>query len=243
MRSEQTPHYKPSKQIVRPRGIQNTNNACFMIAVIQQLYYLDPFREAVLSVSIPLLCSKQMRVVQLLQQVFTDLQNTNTLPLSIQSFYDAFFEAHTSELVKNEINDASEFLIGLFDVFRHPSIPSSFKNTLASVFDVSYCQEVICPLGHVSSQLDSHYLQEVPPNNRSLSTALLQDYIGDFVDSYVCEKCASARYIQQCVCRSSFTSKPHVLIVHIKRFISTPDGETKNRTRFTFPSQLSLNRF
>ena len=127
-----------------------------MVRVWDRPYYLDPFREAVLSVSIPLLCSKQMRVVQLLQQVFTE-HNTNTLPLSIQSFYAAFFEAHTCELVKNARNDASEFLIGLFDVFRHPSILSSFKNTLASIFDVSYCQEVICPLGHVSSQLDSHY--------------------------------------------------------------------------------------
>eukprot|EP00158_Paraphelidium_tribonemae_P005590 Partr_v1_DN27419_c0_g1_i6_m71729 putative ubiquitin carboxyl-terminal hydrolase len=231
-------------------GFQNLGNTCYINAVIQALFNIETFRNALFH-SLPSVLDYEKSFHKLFSTVFKQKMNSKVVsPTDLVEF----IRKTTKRFERSTQEDADEFLRILLDRLQdeyNENIENSADNTynpIADTFEFKIERKVECvecknTCSNVSVYRDvAVFLGRTNKIIGIDSTAsLISSFFSKSKVAYACEKCpGTAAIISQ-----TMASAPKVLIMQLKRF--DMDSNTyqtiKRKDAVDLRQQISLEQF
>ncbi|OQR99961.1 ubiquitin-specific protease [Achlya hypogyna] len=222
-----------------PAGLFNPGCVCYMNALVQQLFHVPAFRDALLSASVPDASTAAAEEVRELQRVFVALETTR------RKYVDptAFCVSHRGDDgqptdVRVQM-DAGEFLGVLLD-----RVESLVKTPLG--FGGRLVNQIITEHGHVSAREEPFFALSVDVQHKATLAASLASYVaGETLEgdnAYFCEVAGAKVRALKRVCLDTL---PPTLVVHLKRFEFDFDTmeKCKLNDELEFPLELDMHPY
>ncbi|KDO21302.1 hypothetical protein SPRG_13194 [Saprolegnia parasitica CBS 223.65] len=220
-------------------GLFNPGCTCYMNALVQQLFHMQSFRDALLSTSIDASSSAADEVREL-QRVFVGLETT------ARKFVDptAFCVSHKDEDgqptdVRIQM-DADEFFGVLLDRVE------SFVTPATLGFGGRLVNQIITEHGHVSARDEPFFALSVDVQHKASLAASLAAYVqGETLEGDNAYYCEVAQAKVKALKRVCLQSLPKTLVVHLKRFEFDFDTMEKCKLNdmLEFPTSLDMHPF
>jgi ubiquitin carboxyl-terminal hydrolase 34 len=204
-------------------GIRNLGCICYMSAVLQQLFFIAPFRNGILSADdrIPAqaLGPKGLddNLLHQLQWTFAHLANSSRKDYNPVGFCYSFKDPTGQPTNTAVQQDAHEFSNHLFDRLERALGPTPYRWLVKSVFGGRLCNQITCKQCQRENRNyeDMYTLSLEIKNQRTLHEALDKHIAITLVSDYACEKCRSNVDVAK---RTLLSSLPNVLLIHLQRF-------------------------
>jgi ubiquitin C-terminal hydrolase len=228
-------------------GVKNLQCICYMISVLQQFFNIPTFRYAIMQADDqkPIASGVDDNVLHQLQKMFTYLELTQRNEYNPIDFCHAFKDLDGNPTNVSIQQDAQEFLGRLFDIVENTLKSTAHKYIFQSVFLGKTCSQLICKggCGKVRNTFEDFYnLSLEVQNKRSLKESLEKYISEDQIDDFYCDNCKKKTSV---IRRTSFSSLPNVLIVHLQRILFNYESlmNEKINSRLEFPNRLDLKEF
>eukprot|EP01022_Parablepharisma_sp_SALTPOND_P015060 TRINITY_DN20_c0_g1_i1.p1 TRINITY_DN20_c0_g1~~TRINITY_DN20_c0_g1_i1.p1 ORF type:complete len:1373 (-),score=178.95 TRINITY_DN20_c0_g1_i1:2037-6155(-) len=227
-------------------GIKNLGSICYMNAMLQQFFILQPFRNAILSVDDKKLALYNKEgiddnMLHQLQNVFGYLLHSYRRDVNPVNFCFAFKESDGAPTNTSIQHDAHEFLNILFERLERILKDTPYNLLLQNIFGGKSCSQVVCSnCGNVSNTFEDYYTLSLEIKNQKNIHAALERFIAsNTVSGYLCQECKKKCDASK---RTLLSTLPNVLIVHLQRFSYNFDllMNEKIHSQFEFPTVLDM---
>ncbi len=217
-------------------GLENMGCTCYVNAMIQQLFFVDQFRNPLISFD----SSETMGLLPQIQQVFGVMYEKSCGYVRPKGLCDFMKISPTVQ------EDVSTFMVDLFKELQKGLKLTPHKSLIKDLFKIGVVSRTECKVcGTVSESPASSYMLDLEVMHKSSVLESLRDFIkpeifqGD--NAYQCEKCAKKVTASRVL---ALKLLPNVLILHLKRFGLAPDGSNiKLNTYCEFPMELDMEEF
>ena len=204
-------------------GMRNLGCICYMNSMMQQLFLIPPFRNALLSVQdkVSPNVGNPFRIddnmLHQLQHIFGFLAFSTRQEYNPQRFCFAFKDIDNKPTNTSLQQDAHEFLNILFDRLERSLKPTSYPRLVQSVFGGRICNQLACgQCGTVRRNYEDMYTLSLEiKNQRTFHEAMDKFVANSMVSGYFCEECRNKVEVSK---RTLLADLPNVLIVHLQRF-------------------------
>lgn len=212
-------------------GLVNLGNTCYMNSLLQSLYFVGTFKEAVLSAAYA-----EGSAGAELQQIFRDLGDTdNRRPVNTVGL------ARTLGLDVNIQEDSQEFYLKLMNRLKDGLGSNSFNP--AEVFQGEYTQIIACPEKEFSKSKVQKFkdISADVYGHTSLSVSLKELFQPETLSGYIVPDHGE----QEVEKKISIRKLPKALCVHLKRFEFNMQHSrmTKIGQFMEFPTSLNMSQY
>ena len=233
-------------------GIKNLSCICYMISLLQQLYMIPSFRNAIVSARriIPRSKAEELpsdpMLVQL-QHLFTSLHEGVKQYCNPKKFCLEFKDWEGNPINSAEQMDVDEFFNTLMDKLESALRETNEANLIKEHFGGIYLNQIIGKdCGH-KREIEEPFLAI---NLQIKNKTSLEDSIKSFVEgevmegnnAYQCDECKTKVAAVKCVCIKSL---PDHLIFVLKRF--SYDYDTMQKVKLNdyceFPMKINMNPY
>lgn len=246
-----------------PKGLINLGNTCYMNAVLQSLYSIEPFRELILRSTHDKLLTSE------LADLFKSMKNSS-VPVSPNDFKYAF-SRHQSKFSGLGQQDAQEFLHYLINAIHEeanqaskrprrsvpPRAPKTADEAWRQYRDIvddsplvdlvvgQLCSTIICSQCHNKSHCWDPFWDLSLPLVRGRYNSKLSDIIQEFtaketLDSDERPICSQCEKVTKSTKQIDLSRLPQLLILHLKKF--TNDGYKLTSPEIKIDKQLTFNQ-
>jgi len=175
-------------------GLENLGCTCYMNAVVQQLFMIVPFRNAIQSVKNQREAeNKSLDTLYHTKLLFASLLDTGSSYHNPEHFFKTLKEVDGTDLNPLEQRDADEFFARYFDVIE-PQIKGTPEETkIKNIFTGSFNNQMICiDCPHKSERIEEFTTISLQVKNKHS----LEEGLNSFIDSeilqgenaYYCDK-------------------------------------------------------
>eukprot|EP00727_Mastigamoeba_balamuthi_P006773 m51a1_g2716 hypothetical protein (1192) ;mRNA; r:837980-844082 len=217
----------PLRSAVGYVGLKNHGYTCFANAVMQQLFMIPSFRNAVLAhrqdpASQGAAPDALEERVRLLQSLFVWLQHSQRQSCDASSFFKAMLGKDW-----NTQQDVGEFLAAVCLALENCKVESALKEITGS-----FEQECTCPSGHSSVSRDQFYVLPLAIKDKpTLESALAASMESESIE-YRCDQCGATTATS----RRSFKDLPNTLVIQQKQL----DYDRLTQQKFKLYDSLSF---
>eukprot|EP01022_Parablepharisma_sp_SALTPOND_P001655 TRINITY_DN1069_c0_g1_i1.p1 TRINITY_DN1069_c0_g1~~TRINITY_DN1069_c0_g1_i1.p1 ORF type:complete len:1056 (-),score=148.20 TRINITY_DN1069_c0_g1_i1:16535-19702(-) len=219
-------------------GLINMGATCYVNSVIQQLFMLPQFRNAILETEVK---PRPGDVLTELQQVFGMLYQRQLSNYKAKGLYDAM------GVDVNVQKDASEFLINLFDKISECLKATKHSHIIKDFFEIKTATKITCKKCATANEIPATTLLlglEVKGKKKMSEglEAFIKPEILHGDNAYFCEKCARKVDAEK---QETIKGLPNILLVQLKRFeLTYGDSDNKKvNSYFEFPMDLDLEEY
>ena len=235
-------------------GLKNIGCICYMNSILQQMYMVLPFRNAIMSSDDKKRLNNQIcdhnrnifddNLLHQLQKMYTFLTFSEK-----QAYNPIYFCSSFKDLDGQPINillqqDSQEFFNTLCDKIENILKKTKYKYIIDNIFTGKMCSSVICEkCNTVSNRLEDFYNLTLEIKNfNNLYDSLKKFTQPEKIEEFYCETCKAKVTISK---RTSLAKLPNVLFVHLKRFYMNYETEAteKINSKFEFPNTINLKNF
>lgn len=175
-------------------GLENLGCTCYMNSVIQQLFMIVPFRQAIQTVKNQLPNDdKGNDTLYHTKLLFASLMNTGSAYHNPEHFFKTVKDIDGTDLNPLEQRDADEFLNRFFDVIEPQIKGTPQERKIQNIFSGSFANQMICiDCPHKSEITEDFTTIAVQVKNKHTLQECLESYIeteilqGD--NAYYCDK-------------------------------------------------------
>ena len=250
---------KKSKSKKEPKkcgyvGLKNLGCICYMNSILQQMYMVPPFRNAIIS-------SDDKKEVKTMKSSFNNNFYDDNLLHQLQKMYTFLtfsekqaynpkdFCSSFKDLDGQPINillqqDSQEFYNNFCDKIEFFLKQTKYKYIIDNIFTGKTCSSVICEkCNTVSNKFEDFYNLSLEVKNiNNLYDSLKKFIEPEKIEEFNCETCKKKVTISK---RTSLAKLPNVLFVHLKRFYMNyeKEGTEKINSKFEFPNTINLRDF
>ena len=235
-------------------GLKNLGCICYMNSILQQMYMVPPFRNAIIS-------SDDKKEVKTMKSSFNNNFYDDNLLHQLQKMYTFLtfgekqaynpkdFCSSFKDLDGQPINillqqDSQEFYNTFCDKIEFFLKQTKYKYIIDNIFTGKTCSSVICEkCNTVSNKFEDFYNLSLEVKNiNNLYDSLKKFIEPEKIEEFNCETCKKKVTISK---RSSLAKLPNVLFVHLKRFYMNyeTEGTEKINSKFEFPNTINLRNF
>ena len=208
-------------------GLKNLGCICYMNSILQQMYMVPPFRNAIIS-------SDDKKEVKTMKSSFNNNFYDDNLLHQLQKMYTFLtfgekqaynpkdFCSSFKDLDGQPINillqqDSQEFYNTFCDKIEFFLKQTKYKYIIDNIFTGKTCSSVICEkCNTVSNKFEDFYNLSLEVKNiNNLYDSLKKFIEPEKIEEFNCETCKKKVTISK---RSSLAKLPNLLFVHLKRF-------------------------
>ena len=228
-------------------GLKNLGCTCYMNSVLQQLFMINSFREAILQSPVSVSESYEENILYQLQFIFSALKNSAKQYITPKSFTSSFKDFEGNPINVMEQMDADEFFSTFMDRIEDHLKGSEHEKVIKNHFGGLLVTEMIgkdCT--HRSERFEPFITIPLEVKNKKSIIAGLESFVeGEILEgenAYQCDHCdAKVRALRR-VCVKHL---PNYLIVALRRFEF--DFDTMNRHKLNdyceFPHELDMEPY
>ena len=235
-------------------GLKNIGCICYMNSILQQMYMVVPFRNAIMSAD----DKKDLKtnssiynntlfddnLLHQLRRMYTFLTFSEKQSYNPKDFCSSFKDLDGQPINIHLQQDSQEFYNNLCDKIEANLKKTKFKYVIDSIFTGKTCSSVICEkCKTVSNRFEDFYNLSLEVKNITNLYDSLKKFIEpEKIEQFNCEVCKKKVTISK---RTSLAKLPNVLFVHLKRFYMNYETEAteKINSRFEFPKTINLKNF
>ena len=232
----------PNFSHVQYSGLQNQGATCYMNSMLQALYHLPIFRQAIYKLDYSN-ASDEKNIPLNMQKLFAEMElNPSNRPVSTKALTTSF--GWTQDETWRQ-HDAQEFLRVIIDNLETKmKTCKELENFIPSLFQGEYKSFVKCLNVDYSSSVNQTFY-DISLNVHGISS--VQESLKKYIeveklnDLYETEKYGK----QEAVMGIEFLKFPPVLHLHLRRFEydSITNSMKKINSKFEFPPYLNLSKF
>ena len=203
-------------------GLKNLSSICYMNSVLQQLFMIPFFRNAILSLPIPENLSEEKEdndnlLFQLIR-MFYYLNYSQKNEYNPKNFVYSFKDSEGNPTQINIQMDAQEFLARFIEKIEDSIKNTSQKYLFNNIFGGSTLQQVKCTnpeCGNISERRENIHFLSLDIKNASNVKECLNNFIKkEKIEDYHCEKCDKKITNIKNVLIDNI---PNILIIHLQR--------------------------
>jgi ubiquitin C-terminal hydrolase len=209
-------------------GLENMSNTCYANAAIQQLFFIEAFRDSVIFVE------HSKGTLNELAKVFVILKENTCVSFCPKAFYE------NMKVVPGVTRLAGDFLRSLFNNLENDFHDTTSMTLLNEMIEISFSRKTVCTrCEEVEEKTNSLYVLQLDIENFNSLDESLQDYTKTRnLNEYTCPKCEGNSRAQEQVALIEF---PQVFFIELKRFITKPEtGAIKLNKYFEFPLEIDM---
>ena len=229
-------------------GLENMGCTCYMNSVIQQLFMIVPFRQAIQSVKNQVANDdKGNDTLYHTKLLFASLLNTGSLYHNPEHFFKTIKDVDGSDLNPLEQRDADEFLARFFEIIEPQIKGTSEEKKIQNIFYGSFANQMICiDCPHKSEKIEDFTTISLQVKNKHTLEEALDSYIESEIlqgdNAYFCDKCEKK---VSCKRRTCIKKLPNIMVIALKRF--EIDFETMQHNKINekveFPFEVKMNKY
>merc|ERR1712173_250276 len=247
--------YCPEKSVKSDRGfvgLKNLGSTCYMNSLLQQLYMIPHFRNAIISSGVDLIKEKKMSDDECKESLLFQLMRMfSLLSLSEKQAFDTInfcrsYKDETGRPVDVRIQqDAQEFFTILADRIETELKDTKYRYLLADTFGGQVVHQMICQGGcnKTRGRTQPFPIISLPIKNRTNMKESLEAFVqSETLDGVTCDHCAKKTKTLK---RQVLHALPNTIFFHLKRFelnFETFRHEKSNQ-RFEFPLDVDLEPY
>ena len=235
-------------------GLKNIGCICYMNSILQQMYMVTPFRNAIISSD----DKKEIKtntsiynnrffddnLLHQLQKMYTFLTFSEKQAYNPKDFCSAFKDLDGQSINIHMQQDSQEFYNTFCDKIESLLKKTKFKYVIDNIFTGKMCSSVICEQCHnLSNRFEDFYNLSLEVKNiNNLYDSLKKFTAPEKIEEFNCETCNKKVTIKKL---TSLAKLPNVLFIHLKRFYMNYEKEEteKINSKFEFPNTINLKNF
>ena len=235
-------------------GLKNIGCICYMNSILQQMYMVLPFRNAIMSAD----DKKEIKantsiynnnffddnLLHQLQKMYTFLTFSEKQAFNPKDFCSSFKDLDGQPINIHLQQDSQEFYNNLCDKIESFLKKTKYKYVIDNIFTGKMCSSVICEqCNTISNRFEDFYNLSLEVKNiNNLYDSLKKFIEPEKIEQFNCEVCKKKVTISK---RTSLAKLPNVLFVHLKRFYMNYETEAteKINSKFEFPNTINLKDF
>ncbi|KAG9232040.1 ubiquitin C-terminal hydrolase-like protein [Amylocarpus encephaloides] len=227
-------------------GLKNLSNTCYLNSLFTQLFMNIPFREFMLTASIPDGDGSQ-KLLQQTQMLFSNMQNSLMRfvdPTQLTGSIRTYDETPIDVSIQMDVD---EFYNLLFDRWETQILTPEAKKAFRSFYGGELVQQVKskeCP--HISERHEPFSAIQCDIKGKSCLQESLQAYVdGEIMEGDNKYKCSQCDRHVDAVKRACLKDIPENLIFHLKRFdfnLRTLQ-RSKINDHFSFPQKIDMRPY
>ena len=235
-------------------GLKNIGCICYMNSILQQMYMVIPFRNAIISsddkkdakpsTSIYNNTFFDDNLLHQLQKMYTFLTFSEKQAYNPKNFCSAFKDLDGQPINIHLQQDSQEFYNNLCDKIESFLKATKYKYIIHDIFTGKTCSSVKCEsCNNISNKFEDFYNLSLEVKNiNNLYDSLKKFTEPEKIEQFKCETCKKTVTISK---RTSLAKLPNVLFVHLKRFYMNYETEAteKINSKFEFPTTINLKNF
>ena len=235
-------------------GLKNIGCICYMNSILQQMYMVVPFRNAIMSADDKKGVKHNSSIynnnffddnlLHQLQRMYTYLTFSEKQAYNPKDFCSSFKDLDGQPINIHLQQDSQEFYNNLCDKIEANLKKTKYKYVIDNIFTGKMCSSVICEkCKTVSNRFEDFYNLSLEVKNiTNLYDSLKKFTQPEKIEQFNCEVCKKKVTISK---RTSLAKLPNVLFVHLKRFYMNYETEAteKINSRFEFPKTINLKNF
>lgn len=240
-------------------GLKNFGCICYMNALLQQFYMIEPFRYGLLALDSKFNLDenelsdaalrqyehqKSESMLYQLQRLFTGLEYTDRKFVYPTGWCRSYKGEDGLPIDVRVQQDAYEFVGTVLDRLENEMKDTSYKTLIQDVLGQEMREVRMCTGGcntvRTSVTPAVTLSVDIPPGNLEASLETLTEW--EDIQGYSCDACGKRTLLRK---RNTLGHLSNTVLVHLKRFAM--DWETMQTTklhdRFEFPTQLDLYKY
>ena len=233
-------------------GLKNLGCICYMNSIMQQMYFVPTFRNAIMSAD----DHKEPKdpsdfyeisddnLLHQLQKMYTYLTYSNKSYFAPRDFCYSYKDFNGNPTNVRMQQDSQEFYNNFCDKIENCLKITKFKYIVSDVFMGQSCSSVECSnCKNLSNRFEDFYNLTLEVKNiNHLNDSLQKMSVPEIIDDFKCSKCNQKVTISKI---TSLNKLPNVLVVHLKRFYLNYEifKTMKINSKFEFPKKLNLKQF
>ena len=235
-------------------GLKNIGCICYMNSILQQMYMVPPFRNAIISSNDKKSLNKSLSTIShrffddnllhQLQRMYTFLRFSEKQAYNPKDFCSSFKDLNGQTINILLQQDSQEFFNSLCDKIENLLKLTKYKYIISNIFTGKTCSSVICEeCATVSNKFEDFYNLTLEVKNiNNLYDSLKKFIEPEKIEEFNCDTCKKKVTI---IKRTSLAKLPNVLFVHLKRFYMDyeKEGTEKINSKFEFPNKINLKNF
>lgn len=225
-------------------GLKNLGCTCYMNSILQQLFMISSFREAILR------CPSEQNDESLLyhlQYIFSGLRSSDKQYINPKGFARSFKDSEGNAINIIEQMDVDEFFGSFMDKLEPLLKTTKYEELIKQHFGGLQVTELIgkeCP--HRSERYEPFLSIPVEVKNKRSLQEGLESYVAEEVlegeNSYQCDHCEAKVKAIRRVCVKHL---PNYLIIALRRFEFDFDSMSREKLNdyFEFPMDLDMESY
>jgi len=239
-------------------GLENAGCTCYMNAMLQQVFMVPGFAEAVWAALAEQsregeggeskngsLSPREDNVVKVLSRLFLRMRLSHVQYVKMRGFIKSLSKAMQTRIDPTEQQDAQEFGARLLDTIESSSKGTHLHDFLKKGIGGAFLQSVKCNTCETRStrREEFYFLSLTVEGHSSLQEALSELVRPELLtkdNQYSCDKCEAKR---DGLRTTAFDALPRTLFIHLKRFTYDVvlQARSKINDRFVFPMEMTLS--
>ena len=228
-------------------GLDNLGCTCYMNSIIQQLFMIVPFRQAIQTVINQKEGDRSLDTLYHTKLLFASLLNTGSSYHNPEHFFKTIKDIDGTDLNPLEQRDADEFLARFFDVIEPQIKSTSQEKQINNIFFGSFAYQMICiDCPHRSERIEDFTTISLQVKNKTSLEEGLDSFIESEImqgdNAYYCDKCEKK---VSCRRRTCLKKLPNIMTICLKRFEYDYQNEqhSKINDKVEFPMEIKMDKY